>query len=275
MTFDRLSIIFEQKPTCIDRHVIQVHPPKTGGTSISRTLGISDHHYPASRLKQRDLSIWESAFTYGIMRNPWDRIESWWRYHEWAEHDSFTSWAEKGFSSLWQVEDLNTRILCQEDWLEIGGTIELDHIIRFERFEHGFEEMVWKLGIQDKIGLVKHENKNPQQYPLYWTNEAYRKSVDIVGYFADKYGYKFNKIIREFSQSEIDNAVPLKENDPMPFGIQYKDVPMHAVPAGHLFVISKRPQVMVGYPRLAAYIRKHKKRINNWQEEKKRKKKER
>jgi Sulfotransferase family len=63
--------------------MIFIHIQRTGGDSISTALGEGtnspDKHFSALELrKQCGLEIWNSYFKFAFVRNPWDRLISWW-----------------------------------------------------------------------------------------------------------------------------------------------------------------------------------------------------
>lgn len=85
------------------------HIPKTGGTSINRVfgfqkpnpdLGIIRKHFVLFKIKPLvNKTVWDNAFKFCFVRNPWDRIYSHYRYRlrkkkfEKTEHyDSFEKW---------------------------------------------------------------------------------------------------------------------------------------------------------------------------------------
>ena len=76
-----MAIVLFKKFNCIF-----VHIPKTGGTSIEHFFKnnsakyISSHrHFTAQVSKEKfGDDVWGSSFKFSIIRNPWDRIYSWW-----------------------------------------------------------------------------------------------------------------------------------------------------------------------------------------------------
>jgi len=62
---------------------IFVHVQKTGGNSVRTALG-ADIFDPYKHFFARELrdihgeAIWESCFKFTFVRNPWDRLVSWW-----------------------------------------------------------------------------------------------------------------------------------------------------------------------------------------------------
>lgn len=68
---------------CADEGWIFVHVQKTGGNSVCTALGRPvrhpDKHMTALWLRDRYGQVaWDSAFKFGFVRNPWDRMVSWW-----------------------------------------------------------------------------------------------------------------------------------------------------------------------------------------------------
>ena len=60
---------------------ILVHVPKTGGTSIEDSLGLKGpRHNTALQYQEYFPEYWERYFTFGMVRNPWDRVFSYYTY---------------------------------------------------------------------------------------------------------------------------------------------------------------------------------------------------
>ena len=59
---------------------IFVHINKTGGSSVEHAFGVypDDQHNTAKEyIKELSSRKWSTHFTFSFVRNPWDRIVSW------------------------------------------------------------------------------------------------------------------------------------------------------------------------------------------------------
>ena len=67
------------------RRLIFVHIQKTGGDAISTALGQNtncpEKHFFACDLRELyGVDTWNAYFKFAFVRNPWDRLVSWWSY---------------------------------------------------------------------------------------------------------------------------------------------------------------------------------------------------
>ena len=65
----------------IYQDLIFIHIPRTGGTSIEKsfglTLGNEEKHLSAAELREKaGPEKWAQSFVFSFVRNPWDRIIS-------------------------------------------------------------------------------------------------------------------------------------------------------------------------------------------------------
>ncbi|MFH1277852.1 MAG: sulfotransferase family 2 domain-containing protein [Candidatus Eisenbacteria bacterium] len=156
--------------------VIFVHPGKTGGTSIEKTLApllglrfdetwLSDEvlpgenckHIAASRLKEIVADeIWDGYFTFGFVRNPFDRLLSEWCMHEQADPD--VPWRKRDWTAYPNFEAFLDGIVRGEvildrdyqSWMlgDGAGNVLVDFVGRFERLQEDFDEVCRRIGLR-------------------------------------------------------------------------------------------------------------------------------
>ena len=180
MIFDEYKCIF-------------IHLEKTGGTSIESLfanngcrLVIEDRHLRARQVAERRPDKWRDYFTFTIVRNPWEKIYSWWwNDHEhgkvkmsFKEHVKFLSGLKGNHISTNQVDFIRARP-------------PIDHIGRFENLREEMNMLIDRFDLNDTT--IPHERKIPNKphCSAYYDDEL----VELVGKMFEKdikrFGYEF------------------------------------------------------------------------------------
>jgi len=150
---------------------IFVHVQKTGGNSLREALG-GDIFDPRKHFLARELRdvygrpTWDASFKFGFVRNPWDRLVSWWSLIDNARHyidparppNKFFSYVlthARSFEEFLlrcgdEIVDSDGRkniFRNQLDYLtDDAGAVIVDFIGRFERLQEDFDEINRRLG---------------------------------------------------------------------------------------------------------------------------------
>lgn len=199
-----------------DKKILFIHIQKTGGSCIEHILlqnvpgvqkifGMHDH---ARWCRQRmPADIWNEAFKFAFVRNPWDRLVSWYSMieqraaakprHELnkllqyasATAPTFSDFIEKCTATIFDNDGIKSFMFNQIDYItdENGGLI-VDFVGRHERFSQDMEEVLNKLGIKGYD--IPHINKSKHtHYSHYYTErtrqivaERYARDIEYFGY---------------------------------------------------------------------------------------------
>ena len=195
---------------------IFVHIQKTGGNSVRTALGgdIFDarKHFRARELREYyGRATWDSCFKFSFVRNPWDRLVSWWSMIDNSQglcrsaHNRQTSFSATCSSEPQSFEEFLLRcddeivdsdgrkniFRNQIDYLvDDDGAIIVDYIGRFERLQEGFDEISRRLG-RAPVALPRTNASEHAALREYYTPAM----ADIVArrYARDieQFGYRF------------------------------------------------------------------------------------
>lgn len=191
---------------------IFVHIQKTGGESIRAMLGAEsdDPHKHRTAQELRDLygeETWASCFKFAFVRNPWDRLVSWW-----SMIDAMRPNLASGQANVFQrfvltraatfdefllncdqaIEDDDGRkhiFQNQIDYLtDADGSLLVDFIGRFEDFSDDLRFVCERTGA-DISSLERRNNSRHRPYREYYSEGSaafvarrYTKDIAAFGY---------------------------------------------------------------------------------------------
>ena len=203
---------------CTNLNCLFVHIPKTGGQSIAhallRHLGLDWEQRARFLMRPNDdpargperlahltaseyvefgylsQSEFDSLFKFSIVRNPWDRLVSEYRYRGYAERQDFRTFVREGLPAPgWG--DPYRHILPQRDFLfGAGGQLLVDRVLRFEQLAEEADELLAQLGLEDRS--------------LPWVNASGSGTPDAVPPYADYYDDESRALVAELYHADIE-----------------------------------------------------------------------
>lgn len=112
---------------------IFIHVFRTGGSSIEHSFGGSDPHYNM-HTKLEDIPNWKKYFSFGFVRNPWDRLVSSYMYL--TQRKQFNGSWEQYVLSFAKPPLNESKKFAQHDMLK-----NCNFIGRFEYFQKDYNEI--------------------------------------------------------------------------------------------------------------------------------------
>lgn len=178
---------------------IFIHINKTAGTSIGRAIGlpIKDHLMATEVIARVGIKMWNQAYKFTVVRNPWDKVVS---HYEYRRKKNKTEIAKRGISfSDWvkmtygQEKDPfyynNPRSFQpQVEWLkDTEGRVSMDYIIRFEAINTGFEHVRRHIGLEAPLPHLNASHR--AGYQSYYDDETrdivahwFREDIETFAY---------------------------------------------------------------------------------------------
>jgi len=166
-----------------------IHVPKAAGLSVYQALGMDrppDTHAPAAACRVADAAVFDTAYKFAVVRNPWDRLVS--AYHYLSQSSAFPQdrqWAQKrlaaapdfgqflaALQSPWRRNQIMgwRHFLTQKSFLEVDGGIAVDRLIPFQALNDGLADVAREIGVALQPA---HVNKSKRgDYRRYYTDEG-------------------------------------------------------------------------------------------------------
>lgn len=183
------------------RYVIWVRNGKVGGTSLEYALAgmngnmhwsgsglitvepradrITELHsvrtsylYGVEEFKQKWPGIWDRAFKFMLVRHPYDRFVSAWKFFEWTNTMSIERALKNKYSDA-----INFHLTRpQTEGLIKDGKLDIDHLLYFENFQEEVDKLCEILQI-NKVTLPHLRKSNRRAWQVYLKED---KTKDIL-----------------------------------------------------------------------------------------------
>ncbi|MBT5698833.1 MAG: sulfotransferase family 2 domain-containing protein [Flavobacteriales bacterium] len=190
-----------------NKKIIFIHMPKTAGISLVKSIFgdvTLEGHRSVSFYKQVFGSRYSDFFTFTIVRNPWDRLYSAYKFLEKGGMNIHDKNAFETHLSIYRdFEDFVLNGLNKKITLEImhlipqhefvcdkNGKIIVDHIGRFENLNKSIEKINDIL--KSDFKLEHHNKTDKKNYKDIYTTKMIEKVHQIYQKDIDIFEYKFS-----------------------------------------------------------------------------------
>ena len=199
---------------------VHVHIPKTAGRAISKGLFSTNRprHVTASQVKAVDPKNFDDYLVFTIVRNPWDRLVSYWcmckhsnsrphnnlmkacvdmfgtsEFFDFIRLCSHVNHSDLGLLKSWGLES-DLELHPQYYWThDSSGTDLIDYTGKFESLNNSFNVLCDKLGLQNKKNQLPRvgASSGRSTYPGYYDSESRDMVARIYKLDCITYGYNF------------------------------------------------------------------------------------
>jgi len=193
-----------RSPRPVDKAAIWLRVPKCAGASIERAFedhGLLSSERPAVGKvyqvpggdfigdRERFTADWDRAFKFAVVRNPWDRLVSGWRYvaADVSLRDLLLQLPEKSDFHRWHhVTRLQSEFLLDEN-----GELIPDMLLRFERLREEFARCCERMGMPRVILPRENWTARSKDYRSYYDEETRELVAELFRTDIDLFGYEF------------------------------------------------------------------------------------
>ncbi|SEF40124.1 Sulfotransferase family protein [Alcanivorax sp. DSM 26293] len=148
--------LYRRKKFWADAGCIFIHVPKAAGTSVNHALyGRTLGHYSALEIEKTFPRLFERAFTFTLVRNPWDRALSAYRFARQGQTDSMGVLNP----GQYQIPGFDSFERFVNDWLPAQDLLKTDFI--FQPQSHFACDANGEIMV-DFVGKVESLNKDMQ-----------------------------------------------------------------------------------------------------------------
>jgi sulfotransferase famil protein len=200
-----------------DKRWIFVHVQKTGGNSIRSALSVEVNdarkHFLARELREiYGETVWKNSFKFAFVRNPWDRLVSWWSIIDGGRDPSGATAVPNNFFGyvLQHARSFEEFVSCctdeivdtdgrkrifrnQIDYLiDEHGAVIVDFIGRFEKLQDDFDEVTSRLGMP-RVELPRTNASRHAAYTDYYTSATAETVGRLYAKDIATFGYRFGE----------------------------------------------------------------------------------
>ncbi|WP_417215152.1 sulfotransferase family 2 domain-containing protein [Alcanivorax sp.] len=202
--------LYRRKRYWLDNECIFIHVPKVAGTSINKALyGRTLGHYSAEEINRAFPRLYDRAFTFSLVRNPWSRIYSAYKFacvgrtssmgihdpkqYQIAEFETFErfllEWLpEQDLSKVDYVFRRQSDFVCWND-----GTIAVDFLGKVESIESDMGFVSKKIGRRISVARENSTAGKGFDYRLEYKNREMIELVqNVYSVDVDNFRYEFN-----------------------------------------------------------------------------------
>jgi chondroitin 4-sulfotransferase 11 len=178
---------------------IFIHINKTAGTSIGKAIGLPVKHHLTARevITRIGKSKWDAAYTFTLVRNPWDKVVSHYEYRrkknktEIATRNiSFSAWVKMTYGEQKDTFYYNNprSFQPQVEWLKDNeGKISIDFVGKFESINEDFNQIKRVIGLD--VDLPHLNASKRTSYQSYYDDETrdivarwFHEDIEYFGY---------------------------------------------------------------------------------------------
>ena len=183
---------------------IFIHIPKTAGGTTRQALkyeGITEHFSAQKVRNMIGQSEWDNRFSFSFVRNPWDRMVSWFFAHRkeisYYKYKEFGDWVRDGLPHHWHA-DTNwyagnherDPLLMTNFLLDKAGLPMVDFIGKFESLTEDLSFVFKQIG--KMMPALGHVHKTPRKpHREYYDEETQGLVAEHCKRDIELFGYEF------------------------------------------------------------------------------------
>lgn len=182
---------------------IFIHIPKTAGTSIYRWLNngtvMMNYHHTAWQYKEILKKDYNNFYKFAFVRNPWDRIVSFYRYYMMYDQNKLRKKPKQESFETWlsRLYDYKHVPLTQLSYItDKNGNQIVDFVGRFENLKNDLKTVSNVIGVALPANFY-HEIPTHHKHYMKMYNEETKKIVN------DLYKDDINYFQYTFKQGEL------------------------------------------------------------------------